>query len=67
MLSGRRRTGRSPTANEIEALIARMAGELLKGGNRFWTDDAPLVQSANARRYRLGPLLLPIITTIAVL
>ena len=56
MVSGRRRTGRPPTANEIEALVARLVAEyrgwglalrpeLLKGGSRFWTDDAPLFQS----------------------
>jgi len=31
MVSGRRRTGRPPTANEIEALIVRVAEE-----NRWW-------------------------------
>ncbi len=50
MVSGRRRAGRSPMANEIgsraggrESWVGlALRPELLKGGSRFWTDDAPL-------------------------
>src|SRR5581483_7224332 len=44
MLSGRRRTGRSPAANEIEALIARVAEE-----NRVGLGDTTATVRAGAR------------------